>query len=54
MMASEVAAELTKCGVAGTDLRAVGAAHFDGEPARARKSAARFEIYVYPEAAGTE
>lgn len=54
VMASEVASELTKCGIAGTDLRAVGAAHFDGEASRARKSAARFEIYVYPELKAVE
>lgn len=48
VMASEVAAAIESCGVAGVDLRAVGAAHFEGEPERARKSAARFEIFVFP------
>src|SRR5690606_19838134 len=48
MMAAEVAAELENCGMAGTDLRAVGAAHFEGNPRDAKKSAARFEVLIYP------
>lgn len=47
-VASEVAMELSTCGVAGSDLRAVGAAHFKGDPKLSRKSVARIEIFVYP------
>ncbi len=50
MMASEVALAIEKCGVAGTQLRAVGAAHFEGNPRDAKKSVARFEIFIYPKA----
>lgn len=47
-LAAEVAKEMEKCGVPGNELRAVGAAHFDGDPGSAKKSAARFEIFVFP------
>jgi hypothetical protein len=47
-LASEVSSEIETCGVLGTELRAVGAAHFEGEPKEAKKSAARIEIFVYP------
>jgi flagellar motor protein MotB len=47
-LAAEVAKEMEKCGVPGTELRAVGAAHFDGDPGSAKKSPARFEIFVFP------
>lgn len=47
-LAAEVAKEMEKCGLSGSDLRAVGAAHFEGDPDSAKKSAARFEIFVYP------
>jgi flagellar motor protein MotB len=48
MMAGEVASELENCGITGTNLRAVGAAHFEGNPREAKKSAARFEVLIYP------
>lgn len=48
-LAAEIAAELSNCGIAGTELRAVGAGHFDGDAKLAKKSPARFEIHVYPD-----
>lgn len=48
VLAAEVAAAMSNCGVAGADLRAVGAAHFEGNARDSRKSLARFEIHLYP------
>lgn len=47
-VASEVTQQLALCGAPAEGLRAVGAAHFHGEPTLARKSVARLEIVVYP------
>ena len=49
-IASEVTRELSACGVSASDLRAVGAGHFKGDSKLARKSVARLEIVVYPNA----
>ncbi len=50
VLASDVAEKLQKCGLAGTELRSVGAAHHEGNASLAKKSPARFEITVYPDA----
>gem|GEM_PF-6255864 len=50
VLAADVAEKLQKCGVAGTDLRAVGAAHHKGNDTLSKKSPARFELLVYPPA----
>lgn len=49
-IASDVTQQLALCGATADGLRAVGAGHFEGDPKLARKSVARIEIVVYPEA----
>lgn len=50
VLAADVAEKLQTCGMQGTELRSVGAAHHQGNAGLAKKSPARFDIVVYPKA----